>query len=332
MVEKMPRISSLTLKRLQRSFDLFRRYGTTRKISNLIRAEISFRRREIEVRHLPYLFRADPTTRCTLACPYCWRTQEPPLPTADLSLETFTAEFAPFTSTCLLAGFQMFGEPTLNPNLPEMIRFAHRANVATYVSTNLQMPTHDIIDQLLDSGLDLLTVAVDGISETTYQQMKPGGDFGLLMSNLDYLFTQRRRLMHTPRIGLQVLVTAINEPELAAIGDLAHKMGADYFDLKPTYLLPDPSWLPRDKRYHQNIYRRNSRVCSFPWTNITLLANGHYFPCCAHPGQFDLGAGGERTPLKIFNSQPLLSIRRQLKTGNLAGICTDCELSDAPRF
>ncbi len=331
-MDNLPRYSSLTIKRLLRSFDLLRRYGTARKIDNLLRAEFSYRRREVEVRHLPYLFRADPTTRCTLGCPYCWRSQKPPLPPVDLSPETFAASFAPFASTCLLVGFQMFGEPTLNPALPQMIEHAHRTGAATYVSTNLQMPQHETIDRLLDSGLDLLTVAVDGANEATYRRMKPGGDFALLNDNLQYLFDRRRQTKADTHIGIQVLVTAFNEPELPAIGALARKLGVDYFDLKPTALLPDSSWLPRDKRYRFDTYRKRNAACAFPWTNITLLADGNFFPCCAHPGQFHLGALGDLNAGEFFNSPPLQDIRRQIKTGQLTGLCAGCELNNAPRF
>ncbi len=331
-MDKLPRYSPVTIKRLLRSFNLIRRYGTARKIDNLVRAELSYRRREVEVRHLPYLFRVDPTTRCTLACPYCWRMQKPPLPTADLSLANFAASFAPFADMCLLVGFQMFGEPTLNPALPSMIEHAHRAGAATYVSTNLQMPQHETIDRLLACGLDLLTVAVDGADEATYRRMKPGGDFALLKDNLDYLFNRRRQTKADTHIGIQVLVTAFNEPELPAIGALARQLGADYFDMKPTALLSDSAWLPRDKRYRFDTYRKSNVACAFPWTNLTLLADGNFFPCCAHPGQFQLGDLGDHSAADIFNSPPLQDIRRQIKTGRLTGLCAGCELNNAPRF
>jgi len=161
----------LTVKRLIRSFDLFRRYSTSLKIRNLIQSEIAFRRHDIHVKTLPYLFRADPTNQCVLSCPYCWRSKHEPIEPASLSYESFVEGFGPFQEMCLLASFQMFGEPTLSDALPDMIHYVHEAKAATYVSTSLQQGDKNYLKRLLSSGLDLLTIALDAVTPRTYRSM-----------------------------------------------------------------------------------------------------------------------------------------------------------------
>lgn len=325
-------VPRLTLKRLLRSPFLVRRYGSVPKLRNFLAAEYAFAKHEVEVRSLPYLFRVDPTNKCTLGCPYCWRSVSKRMEPATLSLETFVRGFAPFEDNCLLVSFQMFGEPTLNESLPEMIGHAHTRGAATYVSTNLQSVDEEYMLRLLTSGLDLLTIAVDAATPETYRIMKPGGDYARLMDNIDLLFALKRTITHAPSVGFQVLVTRHNENELPRIKGLARMVGADYLDFKPVVFLPDSSWTPMSPRFRMSRYLRRRANCSLPWTNITLLANGRFFPCCAFPDDFDLGPIGGDIQEEIWNGQSIRGIREGFRTGNLHTLCQRCPLAYMPRF
>jgi hypothetical protein len=68
-----------------------------------------------------------------------------------------------------------------------------------------------------------------------------------------------------------------------------------------------------------------------PWTSITLLSSGRYFPCCAFPGEVDLGPVGEPFP-SIWNGEPLQAIRRGLRVRAPIAPCDRCPLGRVPRF
>jgi hypothetical protein len=170
-------------------------------LRNLVGAEWDYRRRAIAPTSLPYLLRVDPTTACTAACPYCWRTNSPALPPAVLSVETLREAFGPLREVCLLASFQMFGEPTLNPALPEMVEHVHREGAATYVSTSLLVDDPDRLTRLLGSGLDLLTISLDAATPETYRRVKPGADLEVARRNTERLFEARARSDARPRSG-----------------------------------------------------------------------------------------------------------------------------------
>jgi pyruvate-formate lyase-activating enzyme len=300
-------------------------------LRNLVGAEWDYRRRAIAPTSLPYLLRVDPTTACTAACPYCWRTNSPALPPAVLSVETLREAFGPLREVCLLASFQMFGEPTLNPALPEMVEHVHREGAATYVSTSLLVDDPDRLTRLLGSGLDLLTISLDAATPETYRRVKPGADLEVARRNTERLFEARRKVRRPPAIGFQVVVNRHNEPELPALRDLARRLGADYFDAKPALFLPDDSWVPRSPRYRIERLTRSRFACSMPWTSITLLSSGRYFPCCAFPGEVDLGPVGEPFP-SIWNGEPLQAIRRGLRVRAPIAPCDRCPLGRLPRF
>jgi len=325
-------IPRLTIKRLFRSLDLLRRFGTPKKIQNVIRAEIAFRRREGILTSRPYIFRADSTTLCALNCPYCLRTQNEPRPPKSLLFDEFRQKFEPFREWCLLVPFQMFGDPTMNPELPKMIDHVRAAGAATYVSTNLQSVDEDYLKRLLSSGLSLLTISLDAATPPTYQRMKPGGGYEALMENIHRLFELKRSIRQPPAVGFQVLVTRHNESELPAIREFARKIGADYLDFKSVYFLPDPSWAPLNPRYRPPAFQHRKVMCAIPWTGITLLADGSFFPCCAFPGDFNLGAPEGDLMETVWNGEKMRALRAGFKTGRLEPLCRDCTLGRIPRF
>jgi len=251
---------------------------------------------------------------------------------ALLSFDRFARAFAPFEEACLLVSFQMFGEPTVNDALPDMIAHAHQRGCATYVSTNLQRDDGTYLKHLVSSGLDLLTISLDAATPETYGKMKPGGDHDLLMKNVQTLFRLKRSATRFPAVGFQVLVTRHNEREVPAVRALARKLGADYVDCKSVLFLPDSSWLSEDSRYHISRYRKQRAECPMPWTNITLLSNGRYFPCCAFPGEYDLGGLDGNPYERVWNGNPLQEIREGFRTGTLCSLCRECPLVRLPRF
>jgi len=300
-------------------------------MKNFLRAELAFLKHTPVLDSFPYLFRVDPTSRCMLACPYCLRTLSGPAKPAQLALDEFIEGFRPFEEHCLLTSFQLFGEPILNDQLPEMVHHVHERGVATYVSTNLQKDDQDGLARLLSSGLDLLTISLDAATPETYGVMKPGGNYDLLMHNVHFIFRHVRSMQRPPAVGFQVLVTRRNEAELADIRAFSSSMGADYLDLKPVQFLP-ADWLPSNPKYRMSRYEKRRSNCSMPWTHITLLANGRYFPCCAFPGDFDLGPAGENSHENIWNGPSLQNIREGFRCGQLFSLCRNCPLGRLPRF
>ena len=319
------------LGRLPRLVELAWRYGGAKKFANLFAAERALIRREVRPTARPYLFRADPDSECDVNCPYCWQTLAPPRPAAKLSLAAFRAGFDPFADRLLLTFFHFFGEPTWNDELPAMIAHAHRSRSATYLSTNLQRDDDAYHADLLASGLDLLTINLDAATPATYRRMKPRADYDRLRRNIELIVAKRRTLRRPPHLVFQVLVTRFNEPELPMLRELARRWGADNLDLKPTGFLPDDSWLPLDRRYHlvQNPPGRIS--CAQPWTNLTLLADGRYFPCCAFPGDFALAAAGADAET-VWNGEAMPAIRAGFRAGDLHEFCRECPVARIPRF
>ncbi len=135
-----------------------------------------------------------------------------------------------------------------------------------------------------------------------------------------------------PAFGFQTLVTRKNEADLPRVRALADRYGADYVDFKPAWVQGAPESEAANPRYRFARLLRPQVRCSMPWTSITLLANGRYFPCCAHPGAFDLGPIGGDARREVWNGEAMRRLREDLRADAPVGLCRDCIVGRVPRF
>ncbi len=124
------------------------------------------------------------------------------------------------------------GEPYLNPEFPQMVRYAANKGLYTMCSTNASL----VIDPraVIESGLNKLIVSMDGISEDTYNSYRINGDYNLVLNNLRALVEAKRSLGKTyPKIIWQFIVMRHNEHEIEAVKLTAKEMEWINWSLKP---------------------------------------------------------------------------------------------------
>jgi MoaA/NifB/PqqE/SkfB family radical SAM enzyme len=93
--------------------------------------------------------------------------------------------------------FTNWGEPLLNKHLAKMIMYCKRVKHIPFVrfDTNLNVTlTESEWERLLLSGLDMLSVSIDGVTQETYEKYRRGGNLEKVIDNLKLLIDKKRRL------------------------------------------------------------------------------------------------------------------------------------------
>jgi radical SAM protein with 4Fe4S-binding SPASM domain len=88
-----------------------------------------------------------------------------------------------------------FGETLMHPDIIQMLRYAKKANIADRIQllTNGTMLTEKMSDALINSGLDLIKVALQGVDKETYKNTCDYNiDFDKYVSHLEYFFNNRK--------------------------------------------------------------------------------------------------------------------------------------------
>jgi MoaA/NifB/PqqE/SkfB family radical SAM enzyme len=165
------------------------------------------------------------TNRCNLFCQTCTRTYLEREPLKTLSLNEFIAIASQFPNMerALLHGI---GEPLLNPNLTEIIRYLKSRNVEVIINSNGTLLTEKRQRNLIESGLDQYRCSIDAASDESYARIRGAALLPKLKNGLEGLVKTKQSLgSATPRISIWCVATRENLPELPELVRMAASLG-----------------------------------------------------------------------------------------------------------
>lgn len=99
------------------------------------------------------------TERCNLDCKYCHVVDNISI---DPSKEEVKSWISKADNLGAAAIAFMGGEPTIRKDMSELISFADKRNLITYLTSNGKLLTYENLLNLASSGLDILEISVDG--------------------------------------------------------------------------------------------------------------------------------------------------------------------------
>jgi radical SAM protein with 4Fe4S-binding SPASM domain len=290
----------------------------------------------------PVIAQVEPANYCNLNCPLCLTTSiTKSRSRALLPLETFKQFIDECGDYLLLLILWDWGEPFLNPDLIKMIAYAKTRGIVVHTSTNGNVPLDEAqVEALVDSGLDSLVVAVDGVSQEIYEKYRQGGRLDRVILNIQNILRVRSaKGLTTPRINMRFVVMRHNEAEVPEAHDLARRMGVDFFTLKTVDMHPDEgceldkTYAPGKTRYRRYDYNKDTFtrkerpfVCMRPWKRITVEASGEVIGCeYDYKNEHSFGNIGPMGTLNAWKSKASEDFRRVFNLGhNDFDMCRSC--------
>jgi MoaA/NifB/PqqE/SkfB family radical SAM enzyme len=165
------------------------------------------------------------TNRCNLLCETCPRTYFQREPLKSLSLQEFItiAEQFPRMQRALLHGI---GEPLLNQELPEIIKYLKTRDVEVIINSNGTLLTPSWQEKLIESGLDQYRCSIDGATDETYARIRGAALLPKLKKGLEGLVETKKRLgVASPQISIWCVATRENLQELPDLLRMAASLG-----------------------------------------------------------------------------------------------------------
>jgi MoaA/NifB/PqqE/SkfB family radical SAM enzyme len=177
----------------------------------------------------PTHLQIEPTTHCNLRCLLCPVNTGLNRPTGHMDFNVFQKVVDEVGEYAFFILLWDWGEPFLNPRIYDMIRYAGERRIKLISSTNGHLLAQgDHADRLVRSGLDTLIVALDGITQETYERYRQGGRLAHVLQGIRTLVDRKRALnSNTPLINLRFLVMRHNEHEIPELLELAKSLGVD---------------------------------------------------------------------------------------------------------
>ena len=293
------------------------------------------------------MFMLEPTTECNLKCPLCPVPAHMHRPGMHMSPHTYRDVVDDIAGHARLIELWNFGEPFLNPDLFDMIRYAEERNIRVRVSTNSTFLGDKDVERIFASDLSTIIVCLDGASPGTHERYRIGSRFEAVKAGIERLGHRRHALGRTkPFIRLQSLVFSYNEHEIDQMIDLAESLRVDQLALKNVSLgtfvkehlreRMARKMLPKGDKYRK--YRIDEdkvelklqdRVCSWAYENGVVLANGDVTTCCYDSNGEHVFANVARDGglMTILRSEKMREVRDQIVSRELP-LCGTCQYSD----
>jgi len=175
----------------------------------------------------------EPTVACNLDCITCFRNAWDQ-PIGRMSEETFQAIFEGLKELDPIPDVYLggIGEPLFHPKTIDWIAQVKTLGVRVELISNGTTLTEKKTRQLIDAGLDMLWVSIDGASSDTYADVRLGAELPTIIENVRRV-RRMRKGGHFPQpdLGIAFLAMDRNIADLPEVIRLGISLGAKHFSV-----------------------------------------------------------------------------------------------------
>lgn len=308
------------------------------KIKTRINLENRTRLEEVIPLNTPFVIQIEPSSLCNSRCRFC------PVGNHDLikksgvrqgMLETrlfkkAIDDLADFDNRIKAIHLYGNGEPFLNKNLHEMVKYTKNSGRVDFVdtTTNGLLLTPEKIRPVIEAGIDQINISVNGLTSEQYLKItQTKVDFDKLLYNLRYLYENRG--------NCKILIKSISE----LYSDKEKKKFFDVFSPFTDYIslenLTDP-WSHYSveenlgiKSGYSSFFKKieDKLVCSPIFYSLVVNFDGTVSLCCVDwENRLIIGNIKDQSLKEIWNSDILFNHQLQHLKGERFKnpMCRDC--------
>lgn len=309
---------------------------------------------------VPLCISIEPTNICNFKCQMCFQSTEEykkqggPFSLMEMDLfDKVLADIEELVSCgkkIKLIKLYSTGEPLLHPGIGEMLKRIKNADVCmqTEITSNASLLTEELSKMLVDYGLDFFRASIYAMKEenhkfVTQSKMKPEQ----IRKNLEELRRYRDEQGKDKPYICAKMFQDDNSDENEIFKELYKNISDEQF-IDVAFEIPklEENSLEKlyggkengeiaQKNYLERAGYKNRKACRYPFTHLTVRANGDVVVCCTDWSRdTKLGNVLEKSLKEIWNSRELYNFRvMQLTTkGVNHSLCATCEipLKDCP--
>jgi radical SAM protein with 4Fe4S-binding SPASM domain len=291
---------------------------------------------------VPFTLNVCPTTYCNFACAYCIHSL-PEVekikvigPKAHMSLDRFRKVvdgLKPFAAKLKCIVFASFGEPLLNPALPEMIAYASERHVTERIEviTNAYSLTHEKSDALIKAGLTSLRISVQGLDAETYKEISGVAiDFDRYMEQIRYFY--RKKQGNNCSVFAKIADVSLKEGQdedfYGLFGDCTDRMYVEHifrqFD-QIDYGRLGENLCENKSGLDRELDVAHVEICPFPFYSISVYVDGTIYNC--HDRNYShIGNIEDMSVYEAWNAPTTRDFFCGQLSGREAETCRSCKL------
>lgn len=267
-------------------------------------------------------------TGCNASCAFCphGKTQKP-FPQGKMEDDLYSK----IIDECLKKPVKrispyLMNEPLLDRELGWKIRYIaerKQSRPSTKVNTNASLLKGDMVENILNSGLDRLNISFHGISKEVYEKSMQGLDYEKTLGNVNnFLEIKKEMKAEKPKVTITMVRTKWIESE---IDDIKRYWGKRNVSVHMQPLENRANEHVKNKGLNPNEWQPYL-WCKRLFTQAYVLYSGDMVLCCVDWERTTiLGNVREKSIEEVWNGGKAVSIRKKFLGGNTAGLlCHSC--------
>lgn len=186
-----------------------------------------------------------------------------------------------------------WGEIFLNPDIADIIKYAHEHGVKLYCGngTNFNKVDEQVLEYLVKFEVEFLNLSIDGASQETYEKYRVNGNFDQVIKNIERLnYYKNLYNSQYPMLSWQFIIFGHNEHELPKVKELCKKYNMafnpklNYSDFSPVI---DKEFVRResglgvaDRKEYKELYNKEYKApCYHCFDSPQINWNGDILGC-----------------------------------------------------
>ena len=219
----------------------------------------------------------------------------------------------------------LWGESILHPELSKMICYAKKRGIVnTQFNTNVSLLTTDKSREIIEAGLDRLTLSVDSLSQGSYEKIRVGSKIDKVVKNIYDLVELRKRLnSETPYITAQIIQMENNRETIKGFIEAFSRV-VDYVSVTNVCAASGDERILKHSFLSYDL--SDKFPCSEIWRRLSISYDGDVTVCC-QDYNFDLKIGSilETDATSLWHSKALNDLRERHKKLDFDGLlCQTC--------
>lgn len=220
-----------------------------------------------------------------------------------------------------------FGEPLLDKTLIEKIRYAKAKEIYVGFYSNASLLDTSWARKLIESGLDCITISLDGYTKEIYERIRRGLKFDVVKNNILNLIKLKEKMKRSnPEIDLVLVELEENKKEIKKF----YKEWKN--EVRSISIINMRNWTGEINKkgtkesFHFN-YKVKRKPCSLIWQRMVVDWNGDVVLCCDDWNHSTiLGNLKKQTIEEVWKGKKLKDIKEAHIKGEFwkIPICTKC--------
>lgn len=210
-------------------------------------------------------------------------------------------------SRCLI--LHGYGEPLLDKKIVDRVAACTKRNIPTYFSCVPANLTVERAAEVMEAGLSVFKFSMDGLSDEMQKKVRgKRNDFDQSFQTiLDIIELKRAKGYKT--LLVPTMIALANDDNAKSMHQAFLDLWKDR-DVWAYVKSQDNRWYHEENEELTNRSHYESQYCEYPWTSLTVMADGSVVPCTQdYNVEMILGNVSEQSLQDIWNGEPYRLLR-----------------------